>query len=206
LNRALYVLSLVSFLFPFATVRSCSGDEGISYTGVELLREDTGVLLLGVLSLAVVLFALSFRRRLLATLRLGLVSASKALLCALAIITTVLAIGIPFLFSRVSVQLGFIGCVGAWFVLYLISIQASIRYLSLARHECSEQPPPWGLAVGFVVVVGDLLTVWLSQTNDLGEVVLGILASLLVGAPVLLVAMLLAVRYRLGRQGAVQGG
>ena len=56
LNRTLYLLVLASFFLPFATVRSCAGEEGVSHTGIGLLQEDAGALLVGVLLLTVLLF------------------------------------------------------------------------------------------------------------------------------------------------------
>ena len=171
-----------------------------------MLGEEAGALLIGVLLLAVLLFAFSFRSRVLATLRQGLVSASKALLCAFAILATVLATGLPFLFSNVNLQVGFYICVASWSAIFLISMQMATRLLLLARRGCREQPPPWGLTVGLGVAAVDLLTVWLSQSNDLREIVLGVLASFLLAAPTILVAMLLAVRYRLLRQEDAANG
>jgi len=206
LNRTLYTLILASFFFPFATVRSCAGDEGVSHTGIALLREDTGVLLVGVLVLAALMLMFSFRNRVLETFRQGLLSASKAMLCALAVLTTLFATGVPFLFSQVSVQIGFYLCVGSWLVLFLLSMHMATQLYLLVRSECREQPPPWGLAIGIVVAVADLLTVWLSRPNDFEEVTFGVGASVLLAAPIILVAMLLAVRYRMARMEAPSSG
>ncbi len=206
LNRTLYTLVLVSFFFPFATVRSCAGDEGVSHTGIALLREDTGVLLVGVLVLAALMLVFAFRNRVLDTFRQGLLSALKALLCAFAVLTTLFATGVPFLFSQVTVQVGFYLCVGSWLVLFLLSMHMATQLYLLVRRECREQPPPWGLAAGIVVVVADLLTTWLSQPNDFGDVALGVLASILIAAPLILVAMLLAVRYRMVRMDVPSSG
>lgn len=206
LNRALYTLILAAFFFPFATVKSCAGDEGVSHTGFALLREDTGVLLVGVLVLAVLMLVFSFRTRVLETFRQGLLSASKALLCALAVLTTVFATGVPFLFSQVRVQIGFYLCVGSWLVLFLLSMHMATQLYLLVRSEYREKPPPWGLAIGVAVVVIDILSVWLSRPNDFEEVVFGVGASVLLAAPCILIAMLMAVRYRMVRTGDSSSG
>lgn len=206
LNRTLYTIILVSFFFPFATVRSCAGDVGVTHTGIALLREDTGVLLGGVLVLAVLMLMFSFRNRVLQTFRQGLLSASKAMLCALAVLTTSFATDVPFLFSQVSVQIGFYLCVGSWLVLFLLSMHLATQLYLLMRSECREKPPPWGLALGVVVVVAGLLTAWLSQPNDFEEVAFSVGASVLLAAPIILVVMLLAVRYRMARMEAPSSG
>jgi hypothetical protein len=207
LNRALYLLIVGSFLLPFATVRSCAGDEVLSsHTGIEMLGEEAGGLLVAVIFLAVLLFVFSFRRRVLTAIRQGLVSASKALVCAIAVLTTLFATGIMFMFSRVSVQIGFYACVGSWLALHVLSMHAAIRHHIRARSESSEPPPPWGLTVGILVVTATLITGWLSEPNGIGELALGILASVLIGAPVVVMAMLLAVRYRTSRPGPVVSG
>jgi len=199
LNRALHGLTIVSFFFPFATVKGCSGEVARSYTGFELIGKDLAMLLAGVLLLAALLFALSFRRRVLTTMRRGMVQAFKALLSALAIQATFVATGMTFLFYAVHVEIGFYLCMGSWFGLYLLSMNTAIRQVVLARKGCRESPPPFGLALAVLLALAHLLTIWWSEPNSLAEVMLGTLAGLSFAAPVILMAMLAAVRYRQGR-------
>ena len=75
----------------------------------------------------------------------------------------------------------------------------SPRQVVLARRGCREPPPPFGLALGVLLALAHLLTIWLSEPNGLAEVMVGTLASLSFAAPLILMAMLGAVRYRLVR-------
>jgi hypothetical protein len=198
LNRILYSLIIASFFLPFATVRSCMGGEGegTSYTGIELLAEEAGVLLLGVLLLAALLLAYSFRHRVFTVIQQGLLSASKALLCAIAILTTFFATGMTFMFSRVSLHVGFFVCVGSWLVLEVLLVRAGLLSYSLSRTECRERPPPWGAVVGVVAVVVCGVSVWRSEPNGALELAVGLLTGVLLGAPLVVLALLFAVWYR----------
>jgi len=206
LNRVLHLLIIVSFFLPFATVRSCVGDEVVSssYSGFELLAEDAGALLIGVVLLAALLLAFSFRRRALAPVRQGLASAVEALLSAMAILTTFVATGITFMFSRVSFGPGFYICVGCWFLLEILSIRRAIRYYAAARAGCREPPPPWGLVAGALTTIVVVVSAWISEPTGIVELLLGVGAALLIGLPLVVLAMLFAVRFRLYRHAAVQ--
>lgn len=208
LNRVLYCLAIVSFFLPFATVKSCTGDEGEgdSYTGIQLLGEDAGALLIGVILLAMLLLAFSFRHRVLSAIWQGILSAIKALLCALAILTTFFATGITFMFSRVSLQAGFHICVGSWFLLQILFTHGALRNHTVARSGCREPPPPWGLAVGVLVTTVVVASAWISEPNGIVELLLGVFAGFLIGAPLIIVAMLLAVLYRLRIQKLLLAG
>jgi hypothetical protein len=202
LNRALYLLVVASFFFPFATVKGCAGSEERTYTGLQLMLEDLGLLLVGVLVLAVLLFVFSFRRRILTSFRRILVQSMKALLCALAILTTCLASGMTFLLEPVREEIGFQLCLGSWIALYLIGMGRAIRQVVLARRECREPPPPWGLALCAVLEAAILATTLVSEPNGVGDVILGHLAGFMFVAPLVVLAMLAAVRYRLDHPGS----
>jgi len=207
LSRVLYSLIIASFVLPFATVSSCMDNEaaGTSYTGVDLLTEDAGALLIGVIVLAALLLAFSFRRRALTSIRQGLLSALESLLCAVAILTTFFATGITFMFSRVSLQIGFYICTGSWFLMHVLYMQSALREYSLARKACREPPPPWGLVVGSLVLIVIIATAWVSEPTGIVELLLGVFAGLLIGSPLVVLAMLFAVRFRLYRHAAVHG-
>jgi hypothetical protein len=205
LNRVLYCLIIASFFLPFATVRSCTGDEGggVSYTGIELLTEEAGALLIGVLLLAGLFLALSFRRRVFAVIQQGLLSATKALLCGIAILTTFFATSMTFMFSRVNLQMGFFVCVGSWLALEHLSLRAALHDYSLARNECREKPPPWALVVGALAVLAFVLTAWQSEPDGAAEVAFGLFTGILVGVPFVVLAMLLAVWSKCRDYGAI---
>jgi len=207
LHRVLQLLIIVSFFLPFATVSSCVGDEaeGASYTGVELFTEDAGALLIGVVLLAALLLVFSFRHRALAPVSQGLASALEALLSAIAILTTFFATGITFMFSRVSFELGFYICVGCWFLLEILSLRSAVRHYGAARAGCREPPPPWGLVVGVGVTIVIVVSAWISEPTGITELLLGVVAGILIGLPFVVLAMLVAVRFRLYRHAAVQG-
>ncbi len=195
-NRTLYLLSVFCFFLPFATAKGCAGEAEQSYTGVELALGDLGMLLMAVILLAALFFAFSFRRRVLTPMRVGLVQASKAFLCALAVVTTILATGFTFLFTPFSARVGLYLCVGSWLAIYWFSIDTAVRNLRLARRECRDPPPPWGRAVVSLLVVVDATTVLVSGPAGVVELLLGLSASLLLGAPVIVFAMLMAIRRR----------
>jgi hypothetical protein len=159
-------------------------------------------MLLTVLVLAVLLFAFSFRRRVIHTIRQGLVFAVEGLLSALAVLMTWVGTSLVFLFDRLTPQIGFYLCVGSWILLYLLSMFAAIRRYSEARDGCMVTPPPWGMTVAILVIVVVTITIWISEPSGIAELVGGIFATVLVGAPIVLFAMLLATRYRLKREEA----
>ena len=202
MRRLLHLLIVGSFLVPFATVKSCMGDEteGVSYTGIQIFAESGGGMLIAVPVLAAILFVFSFRRRVFNSIGEGLVSAAEALFSGIAVLTTWAAVGLAFLFSRVTMHVGFVVCIGSWIVLYFMATSAAVRRLFETRAGCREPPPPWGAVVAAIVIVVDLVTILVSEPNGFMELFLGIAASLLVGVPFVVAAMLLAVRYRLRRQ------
>ena len=204
-NRALYLLILVSFFFPFTTVRGCGNEEPRTYSGFELAGEELGILLCGVFALAVLLSGLSFRRRVPTAMRTGAVQALKALACALAVLTTLVATGMTFLFYRASEQIGLFLCIASWLLLCLLSVYASMRQVTLLRWECSRRPPPWGAAVAVILIATYVTTVIVSEPHGPWEVFLGAAASVLVGLPLVLLVTLGAIRYRLGSSGAGSG-
>jgi hypothetical protein len=196
LNRFLYGLIIASVFLPFATVKGCSGEVEQSYTGVDLMKKEAGFLLIGVILFAVLLLALSFRRRVRSTLRRGLVQGSKALLSALAALTAIFVTGMTFMFDRVSEQIGLFICVGSWALLYALSMFAALKCVVLLRRECPDQPPPWGLSVSLLLAATFTLTAWLSEPMNPGELIFGLTAGLFACAPLVPIAMLAAVYYR----------
>ena len=88
-------------------------------------------------------------------------------------------------------------------VLEVLSLRTAFLNYSLARTECREKPPPWGWVVGILAVVAFAVTVWRSEPDGAVEAGLGLLAGILVGAPVVVLAMLSAVWYRCSRNGVV---
>ena len=204
LDRALHLAILASFFFPFATVSSCMGpqDESESYTGVELLAEHSGALLIGVILIYELMLAFSFRRWAVTPIMQGLVLALEALLCAIAILTTFFATGIAFMFSRVSLQIGFYICTGSWLLLQVFYTRSALDRYSHVRKACREPPPPWGLVVGGVSLIVIVATAWMSEPSSLAELLLGLFAGLLLGVPIVVLAMLFAVRFSLSQHGA----
>jgi hypothetical protein len=164
-----------------------------------LLTDDAGALLIGVILLAALLLALSFRRWALTPIRRGLSSAIEALLCAVAILTTFFATGITFMFSRVSLQIGFFICAGAWVLLHILYTRSALQQYRCARKDCREPPPPWGLSVGAMAIVVIIATAWISEPNGAVELLIGGFVGVLLGVPITVLAMLSAVLYRLRR-------
>jgi hypothetical protein len=208
IKRVLHIAIICSFLLPFATVSSCVGDEteGTPYTGVELLAEDAGALLVGVILLAALLFAFSFKPLTFAPIRQGLLLAFEALLCAIAILTTFFATGIAFMFSRVSLQVGFFICTGSWILLLLLDTRSALGDYSQARQGCRQPPPPWGLVVGVLTVTVISISTWISEPNGILELLLGVFTGILIGVPITVLAMLSSVFYRLRKENHVQVG
>ena len=168
-----------------------------------MLGAEAGMLLIGVLLVAPLLLAFSFLRRMLIAIQQGLLSAAKGLLCGIAILTTFFATGMTFMFSHVSLQIGFFVCVGAWLVLELLSVRAALLSYSLARTECRDKPPPWGWMVGILAGVVFVVTAWQSEPDGVAELTFGLFAGVLVGVPLIVVAMLMAVWIKCRNGGAV---
>jgi hypothetical protein len=167
-----------------------------------MIQEEGGALLAGVPAVAVLLFVFSFFEKSFPGFRLGVVEAAKALLCGSAGITTAFETAMMAMFSEVDGRIGFFVCVGSLAVLYLMSMHLAVRATLQLRRSCRERPPPWGLAFGVLLAAGALISTWVSRPNDAWELFLGLAAGVVVAAPLLLIVMLAAVRYRLARTGA----
>lgn len=196
LNRVLELLAIVSFFLPFATVADRSSSLAGSYTGIDLVRADFGPLLAGVPTLAMLLFVLSFRPRIMTVHRVGSVQAVKACLCALAGMTAVVLTEMTFLFWDVEWRSGLFVCLGSWTVLYLLSVIAAYHCVLEARRTSSSKPPPWGVLSVLAAIAISLVTILVSSPSDIGEMVSGLAAGAVVVFPVILLVLLAATRRR----------
>ncbi len=196
LNRVLYVVVVISFFLPFATVKSCADEVERTYTGFEMLEEQAGVFLSGVLLLALLLLGLSFRKRIVTPMRRGLVQAWKALLCALAAIGTFFATGMSFLFQEVTIRVGLMLCLGSWLILYLLAMITAIRQVVLAREDCPSPPPPWGPIAAVLLTLGCVIPIWLNEPPGPGMLIGSLVECLMVCTPLVVLSLLAAIRYR----------
>jgi len=119
--RAAYVLAILSFLLPFATVKSCSTKEVKEYTGVGLMREEGGGVLSIVLCIALVLLALSFVRRRRTHAGRGLTHAARALVGGFALLFLPIIVGLQHLFSETRMHMGMYICSACWLTVYGLS-------------------------------------------------------------------------------------
>ena len=124
--RALYVLSLLAFLLPFATVKSCSTQEVSEYTGVELVRRG-GTGLTVVLALALAMLMLSFVRRTHRPAVDGLCHAGRAFGAGCALLLAMITVGMQFLFDATRMRIGLYLCAGAWALVGLLSLGLAWR-------------------------------------------------------------------------------
>jgi hypothetical protein len=160
--RAVYLLSVVSFLLPFVTVvRSCSSPRGEErvFRGYELVAEGKWLLLLLLpIVLACVLFGLSFLRSRGSGLLQGFQSSWRALLAWVAVFTVIASIQVQFLFDKVTGRVGEAVNLACWALVYVAGLAgALITAARLRRLPVSPSPVPRPLARVYALHAGWLI-------------------------------------------------
>ena len=120
-SRLLYLGSLGALLLPFATVKGCDTDEVETFTGIELMAEPGGELLLGTVLIALVLFALSFRNPVRSRAREAFSECVRALASALAAFLVMASTGFAFAVEEETERIGYFVCLGCWWAIYILS-------------------------------------------------------------------------------------
>lgn len=149
LKRTLLFLSILCFLLPFVSVKSCNSHTVTNYTGLELLLCSGGWVYAVSIGLSLFLLAMTFVRVTFPPVVTGFFHAGASVLSALAFTIIVLYPELQFLFDDVVPRAGQVIGGLSWTLLYVVSgisavnIIRSIRRTTRAAGDMRHVNRPW---------------------------------------------------------------
>lgn len=121
--RLVYLVSVLAFFLPFASIKGCNEKEYKTYSGFELMGENTSLIL--PLSTALFFFVLSFLRRRRSPSFQGFLLSGKACLAWLAVFVLWIGLLFGYLFSSFVFKIGLYLSIACWALVFVASLYAA---------------------------------------------------------------------------------
>jgi hypothetical protein len=152
--RAVYLLGVLAFLLPFATVKGCGSGEVTDYRGFELITKEftnAGWVFLLPICVGLAFFGLSFvRRRRYGQILLGFLKGWRAVFASIAAFAVLFFPFITFLFDEVRPRIGYFLGGTCWSLVYLGSLVGA--FIHLWKVGRSRASPAGGRSWGIVLL------------------------------------------------------